>query len=177
MAKRYSYNKANSIIKGAIALGSIAYFIAIVVFAVLLGAHYLPSLLGFIDLGELEGAVNAIYLRLDAFLLVGLAISVVGFILCCTVGGSLRREKGGFKGFVIILLSASLIVFYFVLFSSDAVFGYILNYALGGILLVGILGVLLGLIVFLTRVRIRMKMARSARKFERNYLKYEKYNR
>ena len=177
MAKKYTYNKSNAFIKGAIALGSIAFFLAIVVFSVLTLVYFIPNVLSFIDLSELEIAVNAIYLRLDAFVLIGLAISIISFILCCTCDRSLRREKGGFKGFVIMVLSIALIVFYFILNGTDIIFSYLLNYALGGILLVGIIGTLLGLIVFLTRVRARMKMARSARRFEKNYLKYEKYNR
>ena len=177
MSKRYPYNKSNSLLKGFTALSCIAFFVAIVLFVGLLAVYHLDSLKGYIDLGELENAVNKIYLRLDAFLAIGFGVSLFGMILSVGLPKAIIREKGGFQAFVLMIISVALIAFYVVLMTSGVKYGYILNYALGGILVVGILGFILGLIAFLTRVRSRSTMARKARKFERNYMKFEKYNR
>lgn len=177
MKKKYSYKKSNSLLKGLSALSGFAFFVAFIVFGTLTAINYISAINHLIDLSELEYAVNSIYMRLDAFLLLGIAISLISFIISCTMVSSVKREKGGFKAFVLLILSVALIVFYAILKGSKASFGYILNYSLGGILLIGIIGALFGLYSFLYRLRVRSKLAKNARRFERNYLKYEKYNK
>lgn len=177
MSRKYPYNKTNAIVKGFTALSSVAFFVAIVVFVGLLAINYFESLSGLIDLSELEYAVNKIYLRLDAFLLIAFGVSLFGMILSVGLPKAIRREKGGFQSFVLMVFSALLIVFYVVIMTSGVKYGYILNYAFGGILLVGILGFILGVVAFITRLNTRRRMERKARKFERNYMRFEKYNK
>ncbi len=175
--KRYKYDKSIAVLKGFTALSCVAFLIAITVFAFLVAVYYVDSISSLVNFGELERAVNKIYLRMDAFLFGGLTVSLFGFILSAGLPGAVVREKGGFRSFVLMLLSAVLIVFYIVIMTTGIEYGYILNYAFGGILVVGILGFLLGITAFISRYNMRRRMERRARKFEKNYLRFEKYNR
>ena len=176
MSRRYDYNRIGAITKGLVTLCALAYFVALVAFVAFLAINYLPAL-NVIDFTELEFVVSKVFLRLDAFLLIGLGVSLVGFIITATLGKALRLEKGGFRAVILMILGAILITFFVIIKSKGLELSYILNYLFGGVLLVGLLGVLLGLFALIIRIKNRREMEKKVRQYERNYLKFEKYNR
>lgn len=177
MSKRYAYNRVNAFTKGLATISSIAYFLATIVFVALLGVRYLPQFNNLIDFSELEFVVGKIFLQLDAFLIIGLVLSIIGFICSATATKALIREKGGFRGVILLIISIILIVFYILIITNGVTLGHLINYAFGGIMVVGILGVLLALLILHLRAKSRRQIERKIKKYEKNYLKFEKYNR
>ena len=177
MSRKYDYNKIGAITKGLVTLSGLAYFVALVAFIGFLAINYIPALSGIIDFSELEFVVSKVFLRLDAFLLIGLGVSLLGFIISVTLSKALKQEKGGFRAVILVVLGAILIVFFIVIKSKGLELSYVLNYLLGGILLVGILGVALGLFALVIRIKNRREMERKVKQYEKNYLRFEKYNR
>ena len=177
MAKKYSYNKINAITKGAVTLSGLAYFVALVAFIGFLAIYYLPSLNHLIDFTEVEYVVSKIFLRLDAFLIIGFFLSLIGFFLCATMIKSLNREKGGFKALLLLVSSILFIVFFVIIKTKDLTLSYLLNYIFGGLLVVGIFGIALALFVLFLRIKSRREIEKKIRRYERNYMKFEKYNR
>lgn len=177
MAKKYSYNKINAITKGAVTLSGLAYFVGLVAFIVFLAIYYLPSLNHLIDFTELSFVVGKVFLKIDAFLIIGFVITLLGFVWSIQIPKALAQEKGGFRGFLLTLMSIVLIVFFIIIKSKDLQLSYLLNYTFGGVLVVGILGLVLGLFTLFVRFKTRRQIEKKIRKFERNYIKFDKYNR
>jgi len=177
MAKRYNYNRIGAITKGLVTLSSLAFFVALVAFLGFLAINYISALHGIIDFTELEFVVSKVFLRLDAFLLIGMGVSLLGFIISVSLSSALRNEKGGLRSVLLIILGAVLIAFFAVIKSKGLDLSYVLNYLFGGVLVVGLLGVLLGLFALFIRIKSVREMERKVKKFEKNYLKFEKYNR
>ncbi len=177
MKKKPRYDKLNALLKGFATLSILTYLVSFILFVCFNAINFVPSLQHYIDFSELETLVNLIFLEVDAFLLIGLGISLIGLILVSTLTKSLAREKGGLKALFLILTSVALIVLFTVLKLKPMTLSYLLNYALGGILLVGIVGTLFGLIASFIRIRDKRKLEKQLRKYQKNYLKFQKYNR
>ena len=177
MAKKYGFNRINAFTKGLVTLSSLAYFIALLAFVAFLAINYITMLEGLIDFTELEFVVSKVFLRLDAFLIIGAVVSIIGFVLSATMIKSLSKDKGGFKAVLLTILGVVLISFIIVIKTKGLSLGYILNYAFGGILVVGIFSLALGLFAIFIRIKTRREIEKKLRKFEKNYLKFEKYNR
>ncbi len=177
MKKKPGYNKLNALLKGFATLSILAYLVAFILFVGLNAINFIPTLQYLIDFTELETLVNLIFLEVDAFLLIGLGISLIGLVLVSTLTKSLYQEKGGLKALFLTLTSIILIILFTVLKLKPMTLSFLLNYALGGILLVGIIGTLFGLVSLFIRLRDKQKLERKLRKYQKNYLKFKKYNR
>ncbi|MBQ4072696.1 MAG: hypothetical protein IJD50_03080 [Clostridia bacterium] len=177
MAKRYEYNRINAFTKGLVTLSTLAYGIAFLAFIGFLAINYLSFLEHLIDFSELEFVVSKVFLRLDAFLIIGAVLSFFGLLWSASLPKALSNQKGGFRALLLAVLSAVLIAFFVIIKAKDLTLSYILNYTFGGILVVGIIGLLLGIFALVIRIKNRRQMERKLRKFERNYMKFEKYNR
>ena len=177
MAKKYQYNRIYAFLKGLVTLSSLAYFISLIAFISFIAINYLPFLNGIIDFTELKFVVSKIFLKLDAFLIIGTIISLLGFIWSVTIFKAVSAYKGGFRSALLVVISGLLIAFYFIIISKGLSLSYILNYAFGGILVVGLFGLMLGLFALFIRSRTRRQMEKKLRKYEKNYLNFEKHNR
>ena len=176
MAKKYDYNRSIAVLRGLVTLSSLAYFVSLLAFVAFLAINFLPFLNHLIDFTEVEYVVSKIFLRLDAFLIIGFVLSLIGFFLCATMIKSLNREKGGFKALLLLVSSILFIVFFVIIKTKDLTLSYLLNYIFGGLLVVGIFGIALALFVLFLRIKSRREIEKKIRRYERNYMKFEKYN-
>ena len=177
MAKKYDYNRSIAVLRGLVTLSSLTYFVSLLAFVAFIAINFLPFLNHLIDFTEVEYVVSKIFLRLDAFLIIGFVLSLIGFFLCATMIKSLNREKGGFKALLLLVSSILFIVFFVIIKTKDLTLSYLLNYIFGGLLVVGIFGIALALFVLFLRIKSRREIEKKIRRYERNYMKFEKYNR
>ena len=170
-------NKKINISRGLGSLTAFIYVVATLVFIALNTFFYVDSLHNFVDFQFLQSIVEDV-LPINLFLLVCLGGSLLIMLLTFKLNSNLKKNKGGFVIFLELVLSVALIGFAFVLFGNKvSELNMYVDYLFSFIVLIGALSSIYAIIASLSRFNEKRKMERQARRFERNYMKNQRYNR